>query len=208
MKIMAIGAHFDDIELGCGGTLVKHIEEGNEVTMLVVTNAEYFNYNGDLRRTKEVALREGKTAAGIIGAKLICGDLKTKTLAYSWRLIEFLNEQIDALRIELVYTHWDQDVHQDHSAVGRATVSAGRHISRILMYQSNWYATTVNFRGTFYVDISGHTEKKIAALRSHETEYHLRGEEWIQFFRNVNSNCGQEIGVKYAECFEVVKYLN
>ncbi len=207
MRVLAIGAHFDDIELGCAGTLMKHLDEGDEVTMFVVTDSDYSNYNGDPRRIREIALKEGEAAAEIIGAKLVYGNLETKTLAYNRQLIELLNEWIDNLAIELIYAHWDQDVHQDHSAIGKSIVSAGRHVPRLLMYQSNWYQTTATFHGNFYVDISKYIDRKVVALKSHETEYRMRGDRWVQFFVNVNANYGQEIGVKYAECFQVVKYL-
>lgn len=207
MKILAIGAHFDDIELGCAGTLMKHIDEGDEVMILVVTHTGYYNHDGVQRRSKEIAFKEGEAAAKIIGAKMVCGNLKTLTLAYGYQLIKFLNEWIDRLGIELIYTHWDQDMHQDHSAVGKATLNAGRHIPRILMYRSNWYQTTADFRETFYVDITKYIDRKIATIKAHETEYRIRGEGWVEFFKNVNANYGQGIGVKYAECFEVVKYL-
>jgi LmbE family N-acetylglucosaminyl deacetylase len=154
MNILAIGAHFDDIELGCAGTLMKHVNQGDNVTMLVVTNSEYTNYDGFMYRTRETALAEGKAAAEILGLNLICGNFKTKTLAYGYQLIEFLNNWIDQLKIDLIYTHWNYDIHQDHSAVGKATINAGRHIPRILMYRSNWYQTTDVFKGNLYVDIS------------------------------------------------------
>jgi len=207
MKILAIGAHFDDIELGCSGTLMKHVNDGDEVTMLVVTDAEVFNYDGELRRDTVISYKEGEAAAKVIGAKMFCGNLQNKTLAYSWQLIEFLNEWVDRLSVELIYTHWDQDIHQDHSAVGKASLNAGRHVPRILMYRSNWYQATVPFRGTFYVDITSYFDRKVAALMSYETEYRMRGEGWVEFFKNVCATYGQEIGVKYAECFEAVKYL-
>ncbi|MBL7196742.1 MAG: PIG-L family deacetylase [Candidatus Omnitrophica bacterium] len=207
MNVLAIGAHFDDIELGCAGALMKHVDEGDKVTMLVVTDTEYRNYDGTLLRNKKEALSEGKVAAEIIGAKLVCGNLKTKRLTHSWRLIEFLNKWIDHLGIKLIYTHWDRDVHQDHFAVGKATLAAGRHVPRILIYQSNWYQTTTAFQGTFYVDISKYIGRKVAAVKAHQIEYRMRGDSWVQFFKNIDANYGQKVGVRYAECFAVIKYL-
>lgn len=207
MNILAIGAHFDDIELGCAGTLMKHADHGDKVTMLVVTDSEYTNYDGAMRRAKETALAEGRAAAEILGLNLVCGDFRTKTLTYGYQLIEFLNNWIDKLEIDLIYTHWNYDIHQDHSAIGRATINAGRHIPRILMYRSNWYQTTATFKGNLYVDVSEYIDQKIRAMKEHRSEYNLRGDVWIEFFKNINANYGQIIGVKYAECFEVVKYL-
>jgi len=210
MKILAIGAHFDDIELGCGGSLVKHLKEGDEVYMLVVTDSEYKHYNGTMLRSKDAALKEAQKAISILGVKnenLMCLGYKTKKVKYSVDLIEKINEVIDRLNIDTVYTHWIHDVHQDHSAVGRATLNAARHVPRILMYRSNWYATDTPFRGNFFVDISPYIETKIKALQAHETEYKNRGEDWVNFVKHQNRNSGIEMETDYAEVFEIIRYL-
>lgn len=203
---MAIGAHFDDIELGVGGTVARHVAEGDNVIMLVVTNSAYYNYDGTLVRTEEVAKREGKAAAEILRVnRLITLGMETKTLNYGFELIEAINKVIDENDIDLVYTHWDKDVHQDHSAIGRATFNAARHVKNILMYQSNWYHTSTEFRGNFYSDISDYMDIKIESVKAHENEVKKFGPKWIKFFQNSNANSGQKIGCEYAECFEVVK---
>ncbi len=207
-NILAIGAHFDDIELGVGGTLARHVAEGDNVIMLVLTDSAYYNYDGTPVRTKEVAESEGDAAAKILGVnKLIKFGLETKTLQYGFELIESINEVVDNNSIDVIYTHWDKDVHQDHSAIGRATFNAGRHVKNVLMYRSNWYHTTSEFRGNYYIDISEYMETKIQSVLAHENEVEKFGPQWIEFFKNENSNSGQKIGCKYAECFEIVKIL-
>src|SRR3989344_1682208 len=79
MNVVAIGAHFDDIELGCGGTIARHVAAGDNVTMVVVTSGEYHWYDGDMIRSKEEALKEGKNAAEILGVK----DLMYRSNWYS-----------------------------------------------------------------------------------------------------------------------------
>jgi LmbE family N-acetylglucosaminyl deacetylase len=206
-NVLAIGAHFDDIELGCGGTVARHVSQGDNVIMLVLTNSAYYNYDGVAIRTEEVAKKEGLEAAKILGVKnLISIGLETKTLQYGFELIEIINKVIDDNNIDLIYTHWDKDVHQDHSAIGRATLNAGRHVKSILMYRSNWYHTTTEFRGNYYVDISDFIDIKISAVKAHENEYKKFGQGWVDFFVNENSNAGKKIGCEYAEAFEIVKY--
>ena len=208
MNILAIGAHFDDIELGCGGSLVKHVKNKDKVCMYVVTDSEYEFYDGTIMRTKDVALKEGQNAARILGVdNLICEGLKTKELRYSVDLIEKIDKVIDDLNIDLVYTHWIHDVHQDHFAVGRATLNGARHVPRILMYRSNWYATNAHFNSNFFVDISPYIETKIEAIKAHKTEYQKFGEKWIVFVKHQNRNSGIEMEVEYAEAFEAIKYL-
>jgi LmbE family N-acetylglucosaminyl deacetylase len=208
MNVLAIGAHFDDIELGCGGSLVKHVKNKDKVCMYVVTDSEYEAYDGTILRTKDVALKEGQDAASILGVdNLICEGLKTKKLQYSVDLIERINKVIDDLKIDLVYTHWVHDVHQDHSAVGRATLNAARHVPRILMYRSNWYATNAHFNSNFFVDTSLYIETKVEAIKAHKTEYKKFGEKWIDFVKHQNRNSGIEMQAEYAEAFEVIRYL-
>jgi len=207
-NILAIGAHFDDIELGCGGTIARHVANGDNVIMLVLTNSAYYNYNGVAIRSVDMAKKEGEEAAKILGVKyLISIGLETKTLQYGFELIEIINQVIDENNIDIIYTHWDKDVHQDHSAIGRATFNAGRHVKNILMYRSNWYHTSSEFRGNYYSDISEFIEIKISAVKAHANEYKKFGQGWIDFFVNENSNAGKEIGVTFAEKFEIIKVL-
>ena len=76
------------------------------------------------------------------------------------------------------------------------------------MYRSNWYHSTTEFRGNFYVDITNTWEMKAAAIAAHQSEDERTGEKWIKFFKNEAENAGQRIGVKLAEVYEVVKWLS
>lgn len=206
-NILFIGAHFDDIELGAAGTLLKHRAEADRCIMLVLTNSAYYNYDGTPIRDVETAAREGQLAARILDAELISMGLETKTLQYGFELIEIINKVIDENNIDTIYTHWNKDVHQDHSAIGRATLNAGRHVNNILMYRSNWYQTTEFFRGNYFVDISEFIDTKIEAVKAHANEYKKFGQGWVDFFVNENANTGKRMGVAYAEEFEIVKIL-
>lgn len=211
MNVLAIGGHFDDVELGCGGTIVKHLKNKDNVYILIITDSEYENYNGKMLRTRGAALREGRQAAKILGIKpdhFICKKwFKAKKVPYSVELIEKLNEVIDELKIDTIYTHWMHDLHQDHFAIARATLIAARHVPRILMYRSNWYMTDVPFKGNFFVDISAYMETKIKALKEYKTERKKRGKSWINFIKYQNRNSGIEMGVEYTEVFEIIKWL-
>jgi LmbE family N-acetylglucosaminyl deacetylase len=116
-----------------------------------------------------------------------------------------MNKVIDEHNIDIVYTHWDKDVHQDHSAIGKATFNAARHVKNVLMYRSNWYHTSTEFRGNYYSDISDFMDTKIASVKAHVNEYEKFGQGWVDFFVNENANAGKKIGCKYAEQFEIVK---
>ena len=79
MRVLAIGAHADDIELGMGGTICKHVSSGDYVCMLIITHSEYNFHNGKVMRTRSVAQKEAKNAAQILGvSNLKCLNYKTK----------------------------------------------------------------------------------------------------------------------------------
>lgn len=208
MNILAIGAHFDDIELGCAGALAKHAQRGDNVYIYVATTSGFSNYKNESVREHETAMKEGRAAMEIIGARdLICGNFKTLEIEF----VEELNVQIvqivEEKKIDLAFVHWAGDIHHDHHAVAKASLHSCRHVPCMLMYRSNWYHSTVEFRGNFYVDITDTWETKKAAILAHESEVERTGKRWVSFFKNEAENAGQRIGVQYAEVFEVVKWL-
>ena len=208
MKILAIGAHFDDVELGCGGALAAHAARGDDVYVFVATVSGFTNHVDQSIRSSAVARAEAKEAMRILGTKqMFCGDFKTLEVEF----VDSLNIQIlrlvEQLGIEQVYAHWTGDIHHDHQAVARASLHSCRHVPRMLMFRSNWYQSNLDFRGNFYIDITDYLGTKEQAIRAHKSEMDRTGDKWISFFRNEAENAGQRIGVKYAEVFEVLKWL-
>lgn len=208
MNVLAIGAHFDDVELGCGGALAKHVKSGDDVYAFVATVSGFSNADKQSVRASGVARSEGEAAMKALGVKeLICGDFNT----FEVEFVEALNVKVlkivEDKKIDLIYTHWSGDVHHDHKAVAASSLHAGRHVKRLLMYRSNWYHSTADFRGNFYVDITDHWASKEAAIRCHASEMERVGKTWLSFFAKEAENAGQRIGVKQAEVFEVVKWL-
>lgn len=207
MIVLAVGAHFDDIELGCGGTLARHVQKGDDVTVYVATHSGYSNPSGKIIRSREVAKKEGELAARILGVKLLAGDWETNHLLFSDPLVCSVLSVVEEQKIDTLYVHWTADVHQDHRALGRASIVAGKHVPRILMYQSNLYDAGEPFNGNFYVDISATMDKKRDAIAAHESELGRVEGRWQDVFLNKCAVDGYRIGATYAEVFQVVKYL-
>jgi len=207
MNILAIGAHYDDVELGCSGTLINHIKKGDNVTILVVTNSAYTAPDGTLIRAEDIAREEGRKAAEVIGAELICLEQKTFGIEVGDRLTVEVSNVIKKLEIDTVYGHWSGDIHRDHQDTAKITLMATRHLPRVLMYRSNYYDSCAVFRGNFYSDITDVIDQKIEAIKAHRSELERVRWQWIEFFENQNRNDGLKIGVRYAETFEVVRYL-
>lgn len=208
MNILAIGAHFDDVELGCGGALARHAANGDTVYVYVATVSGFSNQYDQSVRSSQVARAEADAAMEILGVhKMFCGEFKTLQIEFVDPLNIEILKLVQDLKIDMVYTHWVGDIHHDHLALSRASLHSCRHVPRLLMYRSNWYHSTVDFRGNFYVDITAHWDRKERAILAHESEMERTGRKWVSFFRNEAENAGQRIGVKYAEVFEVVKWL-
>lgn len=208
MNVLAIGAHFDDIELGCGGALAKHAERGDNVYVYVATQSGFSNYNQEIVRENATALLEAQAAMKVLGVKeLICGHFLTLEVEF----VDLLNIEIlkivEEKEVDLVYSHWVGDIHHDHQAVAKASLHSCRHVPRLLMYRSNWYHSTSDFHENFYVDITEQWKTKEKAIRTHASEMKRTGNRWIHFFCNESENAGQRIGVKHAEVFELVKWL-
>jgi len=207
MNVLGVGAHYDDLELGCSGSLIKHVKRGDKVTMLVVTDSSYKDPNGTLIRAADVAHREGLKAAEIIGADLVCLKYGTFMVPFDEALTRQITQYIEELQIDTIYSHWTFDLHRDHQYAAKSVLMAGRHVPRFLMYRSNFYDTEQQFRGNLYSDISEVMEEKREVIAAHESELERVRYQWLDFVCKQNENDGRLIGVTYAERFEVVRYL-
>ena len=209
-KILAVGAHADDVEIGCGGTLAHHIEKGDDVYVVVMAESSYTNYDGTVLRSSEEAKNEELNAAEILNIKIINLGFETKSVPYSSESIERLNSIIDQNKIEILYTHWYHDTHQDHRRTTQSVLSAGRRVQNILMYEPEYPAgrSYIGFRNQYYVDISQVFQLKMKALMQHKSQIQKFGGNYFMDAVKARAiNRGYEIGSKYAECFEIIRLL-
>jgi len=215
LKIMAIGAHLDDIEIACGGTLAKALESGHVVKMIVLSDSAYKNYDGDVVRTEEEAIREGREAASLLGVQdLEIHHFPSKDIPYDSIAVELLNSRFDEFKPDLILTHWTFDTHKSHQNTAFSTIAAGRYHTSILMYEPfpPGGRSYVAFRPQYYVDITAQIELKLNALRAHKSQYIHYGEEnWVEavkaraLFRGFDLIRRQGNGTKYAESYEVLR---
>ena len=207
MNILAVGAHYDDLELGCSGSLLKHTENGDKVVMLVVSNSAYNDPDGKIVRDADIALSEGKKAADIIGAELICLGYDTFMIPFDEGLTKQISSYIEKFNIDTIYSHWPYDIHRDHQNTAKSVMMAGRHVKRYFLYRSNYYDTEQPFRGAYYSDISNQIEQKKEVIMAHKSELERVRYKWLEFILKQNSNDGQKIGVEYAERLDIIRYL-
>ena len=209
-NVLAVGAHADDVDIGCGGTTALHVKNGDTVILLIMAESSYTHYDGRVLRSKEEGKIEEENAAKILGAKLINLGFKTKEVPYSAESIEAVNEVIDKYNIDVIYTHWYHDTHQDHKRTTQSVISAGRYVKNILMYEPEYPSgrSYLGFRNQYYVDITPTFEIKMEALKQHKSQVKKYGEDlFLTAIEARAQHRGYEIGSKYAECFEVLRLL-
>ncbi|MCA1726656.1 MAG: PIG-L family deacetylase [Actinobacteria bacterium] len=209
MKILAIGAHLDDAEIACAGTIARAVANGHHVKMLVLSDSSYESRDGTVLRTVDEAIREGVAAARVVGVEDIeVLDFPTLDIPYASAVVGAIERQMNAFLPDIILTHWPFDTHQDHRNTGLASISAGRYFTSILMYEPMMPSgrSYVAFRPQLYVDVSDYISLKLDALRAHESQHRKYGDAWIEA---VESRCrlrGFEMGVRYAEAFEAVRF--
>jgi LmbE family N-acetylglucosaminyl deacetylase len=209
MNVLAVGAHHDDIEIGCGGALARLAREGHKTFGVTLTNSEtHYDLRG-IHRTKQQARDEAKSAAAVLGLTLLeleGAGCDNGTLTYDVRLMRRLEELLVAHQISWVFSHWRLDLNTDHEAAAKMTLVAARHVPSVLMYRSNWYQPAAPFNGTFLVDVSEVIELKRQSLACYQTEIENRTPAWIESFFDRERNAGFAIGRPYAEAFEPVRF--
>ena len=209
MRILAIGAHLDDIEIACGGTLAKAIESGHDVKTLIMSKSGYTNKEGKVQRPDDVAVEEGTNALHALGVKDIeILDFSTKDIPWHSDVVNAIDVCISDYKPDIIFTHHPFDTHQAHAGVSNATIAAARRKNTVFFYEPITPSgrSYVAFKPDLYVEIESTIEKKITALKEHKSEYNKFGaEDWIA---GLHARCGfrgYEIGKRYAEAFEVLR---
>lgn len=207
MKILAFGAHYDDVELGCGGALLAWKAQGHSISMFVATRSGYSDAKGNVIRSDATAREEGRCAAQLMGAELLEGELPTLELEFGESLNQKILGVLDQIRPDTVLTHWPGDVQHDHRALARASIQCCRHIPRLATYCSNWYEGEERFDPRFFVDISPFMDQKIQLIQVHASENARTAGRWVEYSRAQARVAGLKTGVENAEAFEVVRWL-
>lgn len=205
MRILTIGAHFDDIEIGLGGTILNHAKCGDKVYMLVITNSGYDSRKDHERKASD-ALKEGSRSAKMLGAKLITLDYPTLKLEANDGLIFDIKKIADEIEPDRIYTQSVVDCNLDHVAVGEATLAACRDCPQILSYRSNNYMVEGLLHPNFFVDISEFITQKENILKIFKSEW-PKPLKWIRMSRGLSDYYGGISGTEYSEGFSVIKFV-
>ena len=135
-NVLAIGAHSDDVEFGCGGTLIKHVENGDNVYILIMSNGNVkHSVTGDIIRTIDDTNKEQQKASDVLGTKLIQLNFKDREVPFDSESITSIEQIVNSENIDTIYTHWGGDTHQDHINTLQSSLAAGRGVENVLCYE-------------------------------------------------------------------------
>ncbi|MGD0175138.1 MAG: PIG-L deacetylase family protein [Anaerolineales bacterium] len=210
MKLLAIGAHIDDVEIGCGGTLAEANRHGWNIYILVLSPSDYSGLGGDMLRTSAQALQEGRQAVQKLGgAELEILDFPTLDIPYNRASVGAIESYLRQIQPDVILTHWPHDTHQDHRATSLASISAARYFNSILFYEpmtpsGRSYAP---FRPQVYVAVPPEAvQAKRDSLLAHDSQYKKYGDIWLDAVIARGVHRGYEIGVGHAECYETLRW--
>jgi LmbE family N-acetylglucosaminyl deacetylase len=195
MNILAIGAHPDDIEYGCAGTMIKYAERGHHIFLMVLTS-------GQEGGSTEIRQQEQEAAAEIMKVqKVFWGNYHDTQLPLNKELIEKIEEVLGEVKPDLILVNYGDDTHQDHRILTRATMSATRYVRNVLFFEG---PTTQNFNPQVFVDISDTLERKFKVLEAHSSQVMKTNIEDMSILELAKANAtfrGIQGRVKFAEAF-------
>ncbi len=129
-SVLAVGAHPDDVEIGCAGTLLQHRAVGDRATILVMSGGELG------AQVEQGRKEEAEKAAASLGAHLVLGSFFDGTIPLTSETVDMVEGLIVEYDVDTVYVHSPEDAHQDHVVTSRAVLAATRKMNRVMFYQS------------------------------------------------------------------------
>jgi LmbE family N-acetylglucosaminyl deacetylase/CheY-like chemotaxis protein len=194
--VLAVGAHPDDVEIGCGGILLRHSALGHSVSILTLTGGEAGGEPG-------VRARESQAAAELISARLFMLDLTDTSVTEHGATISAISRVVEEVGPTTIYTHSAHDVHQDHRNAHNATLVAARQISRVYAYQSP--SSSVEFQPSRFVTIDDFLPGKLAAIRAYGSQVEIRGYLDEELLAATARYWSRFSSCRYAEPLEVLR---
>jgi LmbE family N-acetylglucosaminyl deacetylase len=200
MKILAIGPHPDDIEIGCGASLAKFATNGHAVYMFIATDGAA---GGDPQIRRE----EQENSARIMGVReVFWGGYQDTEIIIDRDTIAAVENIIHKVKPDMILVNYHDDTHQDHRNVAAITNSATRYIRNVLFYET---PTTQNFMPNVYTDIGNDFLKtKIQALRAHSSQVNRTNIANLSIIQVAESSAhfrGVQARVAYAEAFQSLR---
>ena len=204
-KILVLAPHTDDGEFGCGGTIAKLIDEGHDVYYAAFSACQQSVLP---QFPSDILITEVKEATKILGVKpenLILFDYDVRTFGYHRQ--EILDDLIKLRKDidpDLIFIPTLTDVHQDHHTIAVEGMRAFKFKS-IMSYELPW--NNFSFSTSSFIHLEEkYVQTKVNALKAYQSQAH-RSYSDEDFIRSVARTRGVQIGIRYAEAFEMVRWI-
>jgi LmbE family N-acetylglucosaminyl deacetylase len=203
--VLVLAPHTDDGEFGCGGTVAKFTRLGSRVIYAAFSAAEQSvlpHLPRDILRTE---VKQATSALGIAKEDCLVFDFEVRRFPeMRQRILDRLIELERRFKPDMVFLPSVNDTHQDHQTIAHEGFRAFKRTT-MLGYEVPW--NNLDFRTSCFVEISdGDLEKKMEALAQYESQRHRTYADG-HFIRSLASTRGVQIGKRYAETFEVVRWV-
>jgi N-acetylglucosamine malate deacetylase 1 len=221
--IAVIAAHPDDEILGCGATMARHVIEGDKVHVLLLADGESSRNSNNISSGDIIKRRQSaKNAMDVIGACTpVFGEFPDNAMdtVALIDVIKVVEEFIEMVKPNIIYTHHGGDLNIDHQITHRAVLTACRplpdsNINSIYTFEvlssTEWYSPQLNnaFIPVKYVNVENMFDIKQKALQCYDSEMrafpHTRSYETVEALARLR---GANVGFNIAEAFEIVREL-
>lgn len=222
MNILAVGAHPDDVEINCAGTLAKYAAQGHKVFICTATSGNIGSATLPKEEIGAIRKKEAAKSASIIGAEYLCLDYDDEMLYDDPSVrVKFIN-MVRHCRPDVILTHYPNDYNPDHELTGKIIkdIHVMYPIAKIETEEPPFEklpvvyyfepANGMNFIPTDYVDITEHFETKCKMFLCHESQKQWMADNYAGFsvedtfmqgLKITSLYRGMQCGVKYAEGF-------
>jgi LmbE family N-acetylglucosaminyl deacetylase len=204
-KILVLAPHTDDGEMGCGGTMHKLSQNGNQISYVAFSSCAESIQNG---LPLDTLVHEVKQATLILGVKpenLHILDFKVRRFSEKRQdILEYLVALKHSLRPDVIFCPSTNDIHQDHSVIANEAIRAFKN-STILAYEGPW--NNLKFENRCFVELSeDNIARKIESLQAYKSQNN-RSYMTEEFLRSLAHVRGVTVQKRYAEVFDVVSMI-
>ena len=213
-KVLVVAAHSDDEVLGCGGTLLRHFSQGDEVSIIFLTNGVGARGSDEGAEARKLSCKKVMNLLGVASFQQFNfpdNQLDTVPLL---EIVKKVEEVVFSFSPDIIYTHYAEDLNVDHRVCSAAVstacrpLPASRHrkIYGFEVNSSTEWSTSNVFKPTYYVNIEDFLEQKIKLMGMYENEIrdfpHPRSFEAIRALAKWR---GATAGFPAAEAFTVMQ---
>jgi N-acetylglucosamine malate deacetylase 1 len=204
-KILILAPHTDDGEFGCGASIAKFIRDGANLYYAAFSLAEESVPPPFPKDILETEVKKATRELGIPSENLLLFKYRVRHFSsHRQEILEDLVKLNSTLHPDLVFMPTTHDLHQDHTTVAYEGLRAFKRTS-ILAYEMPW--NNLNFATQSFISFGElELERKIAAIKCYESQKE-RNYITEEFLRGLAITRGVQIGKKYAEAFEVIRWI-